>query len=193
MEKIIITNILLIAGSLILTGCFHASPASPLNKVQSSPFTNQKDSGGQVKLTSSAFTDNQPIPALYTCDGNNVNPPFTINNIPANTQSLALIVDDPDAPADDWVHWLVWNIPPTTTEIAQNSIPAGSIQGTTDFGDTKYGGPCPPSGSHRYQFKLFALDTSLNLPATITKKEFLQAIEGHILDQTLLVSTYTRK
>ncbi len=143
-----------------------------------------------MQLTSPAFPANQTIPSLYTCDGDNVNPPLEMSGVPTNTQSLTLIVDDPDAPAGDWVHWLVWNIDPQITHLAENSVPAGAIQGTTDFGNNLYGGPCPPSGTHHYQFKVYALDIKLDLPPSAAKKDLEAAMAGHILAQTQLIGTY---
>ncbi len=144
-----------------------------------------------MKISSPAFSTE--IPAAYTCDGQNVNPPLTISELPAGTVSLALIVDDPDAPRGDWVHWLVWNIDPATTEIAENSVPSGAVQGTTDFGETAWGGPCPPSGVHRYVFKLYALDAKLDLPPSAKKSDLAAAMQTHILNQTELISTYSRR
>lgn len=141
-----------------------------------------------MKLSSSAFTTE--IPSMYTCDGENVNPPLSISEVPVGTQSLALIVDDPDAPSGDWVHWLVWDIDPTTTQIAENSVPG--TQGTNDFGKPAWGGPCPPSGTHRYFFKLYALDNKLELPSTVKKADLLDAMQRHILEETELVGNYQR-
>ncbi len=145
-----------------------------------------------MELTSPAFADEQLIPELYTCDGDNISPPLVINNLPENTQSLALIVDDPDAPTGDWVHWLVWNMSPQRAELQEGQAPEEAIEGTTDFNKTGYGGPCPPSGLHGYQFKLYALDTTLELDATSTKKDLENAMQGHILEQTQLTGNYQR-
>lgn len=146
-----------------------------------------------MNLTSIAFANNTNIPSTYTCDGKNINPPLAWSGMPSNTQSLALIVDDPDAPSGDWVHWLLWNIPPTTTSIPERFSPASPIvEGTTSFSQAAYGGPCPPSGVHRYHFKLYALDATLTLPSTATKEELLQAMQGHILEQSDLVGLYQR-
>lgn len=145
-----------------------------------------------MQLSSPVFQNNQPIPPKYTCDGEDINPPLNFADIPANTKSLALIVDDPDAARGDWVHWLVWNIKPDTVEIKENSVPEHATAGTTDFGRSGWGGPCPPSGSHHYQFKIYALDIELSLPASAKKAELEQAMQGHILDQTVLVGLYQR-
>ncbi len=145
-----------------------------------------------MELTSSVFTDSQLLPLEYTCDGDNINPSLTIDSIPADTKSLTLIVDDPDAPNGDWVHWLVWNIDPSVAQIEEGSIPTGGIEGTTDFNTISYNGPCPPSGEHRYQFKLYALDTLLDLDSTATKPDVVKAMEGHILAETMLTGLYHR-
>lgn len=154
-----------------------------------------------MKLTSSTFSHNQSIPSKYTCDGENVNPPLAIFDVPTNAKSLVLIMDDPDAPAGTWVHWTVWNIDPETKELAENSVPQGTIQGETSFGKSGYGGPCPPastqrgepSGTHRYFFKLYALDTTLSLTTSSTKQDLEKAMTGHILEQTELIGLYSRK
>lgn len=145
-----------------------------------------------MKLSSPAFQNNAVIPARYTCDGENVNPPLTISEVPAGTLSLALVVDDPDAPRGDWVHWLVWDIDPATAQIAENSIPIPGTQGTNDFGKPAWGGPCPPSGTHRYFFKLYALDSKLELSSTAKKADLLGAMQGHILGEVELVGNYQR-
>ena len=146
-----------------------------------------------MKLESPVFPNNDKIPSKYTCDGMNVNPPLKISEVPAAAKSLVLILDDPDAPSGDFVHWTVWNIAPATVEIQEDSVPAGAVQGSTDFGSSGYGGPCPPSGAHHYQFKLYALDTVLNIPQSSKKKDIEQAINAHVLDQALLVGLYQRK
>lgn len=145
---------------------------------------------GNMKLTSSVFLNNQNIPAKYSCDGVNVNPPLTLSDVPNNAKSLVLIMDDPDAPMGTWIHWTVWNIDPKTSEIAENSVPSQAIEGKTGSGKSGYGGPCPPSGTHRYFFKLYALDNTLSLTKNSTKEELEKEIKGHILDQTELVGLY---
>lgn len=145
-----------------------------------------------MKLLSSVFDHQEKIPSHYTCDDEDVNPPLQIEGIPEKTASLVLIVDDPDAPAGDWVHWLVWNIAPDTKEIKENTVPTGAIEGTTDFKRTGWGGPCPPSGTHRYFFKLYALDVVLDLPVTAKKVDLEKAMEGHILEKAELIGLYQR-
>ena len=148
----------------------------------------------KMKLTSSAFENNQYIPFKYACDGANINPPLSIAGVPEGTESLVLIVDDPDAPSGDWVHWTIFNIPPNAKEIKEGGgAPAGSIESKTNFRNTGYGGPCPPSGIHHYQFKLYALDSVLNLDASADKKDIEKSMTGRILAQDLLVGLYERK
>lgn len=144
-----------------------------------------------MKLTSPAFSHNGTIPAEYTCDGANISPALEWSDVPSNTNSFALIVEDPDAPAKVWVHWIVFNIPDTTHKLFENSTHGPFLQGATDFnGKQSYGGPCPPSGIHHYHFTLYALDTLLDLSAGARKEEILKAMHGHILEQTTLIGTY---
>ena len=145
-----------------------------------------------MQLKSSAFSPNGPIPARYTCDGQNINPPLTISEVPETARSLVLICDDPDAPGKTWVHWTVWNIDPKTSDILEGNIPADAVQGLTDFGAVGYGGPCPPSGTHRYFYKLYALDIDLTLTYQAKKEDIEKAMEGHSLDQTQLIGVYSK-
>lgn len=145
-----------------------------------------------MKITSATFENNQPIPSKYTCDGNNINPPLGFEDIPDGAKSLVLIVDDPDAPGKTFVHWTAWNIDPATTEVPEGKTPEGATQGLTDFGEVGYGGPCPPSGTHRYFFKLYALDTTLDIPYTARKEDIEKAIEGHTIATAELIGTYSR-
>lgn len=146
-----------------------------------------------MKLAS-AFNDSEGIPPKYTADGADISPPLNISEVPPNTTSLVLIVDDPDAVSrDPWIHWVIWNIPPETTKIEEGSIPEGSVQGMNDFKKNSYGGPAPPSGRHRYFFKLYALDTKINLGKNSGKKEVERAMGGHIIQEAKLIGTYTRK
>jgi len=124
-----------------------------------------------MKIISSAFSNNGPIPPKHTCDGENINPALEISDVPPEAKSLALICDDPDAPGRTFIHWAAWNLKPGTVEILEGQLPAESIEGKTDFGKVGYGGPCPPSGTHRYFFRLFALDTILNLPEAATRED----------------------
>jgi len=144
-----------------------------------------------MKITSSAFENNQLIPSKYTCDGENINPPLLISDVPTEAQSLVLIMDDPDAPMGTWVHWTLFNIDSKTIEIAEDSVPSGAIQGRTNSANN-YGGPCPPSGTHRYFFKLYALDTELDLTAEADKAQIEQVMQNHIIDQAELIGRYSR-
>lgn len=145
-----------------------------------------------MKLVSTAFQHNGAIPSEYTCDDADLSPPLVISDVPSNSKSLVLINDDPDAPVGTWDHWIVFNIPSTTKQIPKGAEPEGTA-GKNSWGRTGYGGPCPPSGTHRYFFKLYALDTELNLPEGSAKKEIEKAIQGHIIAKAELMGTYKRK
>jgi len=150
-----------------------------------------------LELKSPVFEEGGWIPEKYTCDGENVSPPLEWNGLPDGTASLALICDDPDAPMGTWVHWVVFNIPPETDGLPENVPPErelrqGGRQGINDFRKIGYGGPCPPGGTHRYYFKLYALDCSIGLPAGIVKDHLVAAMEGHILEQAILMGRYSR-
>ena len=152
----------------------------------------------EIKVESSAFKEGELIPSQYTCDGSNISPPLKWSNPPKGTVSLVLISDDTDAPAGTWVHWVVYNIPPSVKGFPQNVPTAkilenGAIQGTTDFGKIGYGGPCPPSGTHRYYFKLYALDTMLNFDPGATKKQVVDAMKNHVLAKGQLIGRYKRR
>jgi hypothetical protein len=137
------------------------------------------------------FKDNERIPSKYTCDGKNINPPLEFTDVPKNTKSLVLIVDDPDSPSGVFTHWILWNILPGTKSIKENSVPTGAEEGTNDFGNVGYGGPCPHSGTHRYKFALYALDTKLNF-SNGTKDSLEKAMKGHIIDKAILTGIYSR-
>ena len=144
-------------------------------------------------LESTAFSNGQEIPRKYGYKNGNVSPPLTINGIPQNCKSLALIMDDPDAKAavgKVWVHWLLWNIPSNVKQIEQSSVPSHSVQGSTDFGEVVYGGPAPPDKKHTYVFKLYALDSTLDIPSGSDKTQLQKAMSGHIIEETVLTGTY---
>jgi hypothetical protein len=144
-------------------------------------------------LKSAAFVDGKEIPRKYGYKNGNVSPPLTINGIPQETKSLAIIMDDPDAKAavgKVWVHWVLWNIKPDVKEISENSIPQGAIEGKTDFGEIGYGGPAPPDKRHTYIFKLYALDTKLDISQGANKTDVERAMQGHIVEQAILKGTY---
>lgn len=155
----------------------------------------QEEKMPEIRITSKAFIHEGMIPARYTCDGEDISPEIIWKNVPEGAQTLALICDDPDAPSKTWVHWVAYNIP-----VSDTCLPAGMkadaencCQGMTDFGRIGYGGPCPPGGVHRYFFRMYALDCKLDLKPGATKKELLQAMEGHILAQGELMGTYQRQ
>ena len=147
------------------------------------------EGGEGMKITSPNFKDNELIPKKFTCEGEDVNPALIIEGIPEEAKSLALIVDDPDAPMGTWVHWVVYDIP-VVDRIEENSIPGK--QGINDFGKRDYGGPCPPSGTHRYFFKIYALDEMLNLKEGVSKRELERIIQGHILEKAELIGLYKK-
>lgn len=146
-----------------------------------------------MKVTSSAFQEGGTIPEKFSKNGQNVSPELRIEGIPAEAKSLALIVDDPDAPVGLFTHWLAWNIDPRTTDIAEGSVPDGAVQGKNDFGESGYGGPQPPSGTHRYYFKVLALDNTLDLKPGAKRKEVDAAIKGHVVGQGQLMGRYSKK
>lgn len=155
---------------------------------------------GKEMLRNNAFTVSSPVfknngtmPSKYTCGGVNVNPPLVMKHVPAGTKSLALIVDDPDAPAGIWVHWVLWNIHPETKEIRENAVPKGAQQGMNDFRKNTYDGPCPPSETHRYFFKIYALDKILTLSPNATKTDLEKSMKGHIIEQARIIGVYKRR
>jgi len=154
-----------------------------------------------ISLTSGAFAPNQPIPKLYTCEGKDISPALAWSGVPANAKSLALIVDDPDAPDPaaprmTWVHWVLYNLPPSAGDLAEgvasSALPRGTLEGLSDFQRTGYGGPCPPVGRHRYFFKLYALDVVLPDLGKPSKAALERAMKGHVIAQGELVATYQK-
>jgi Raf kinase inhibitor-like YbhB/YbcL family protein len=155
----------------------------------------QKEVKMDFKIFSASFKDGEPLSAEYGYYKDNVSPPLNWINPPSGTKSFVLLVDDPDAPIGDWVHWIVLNIPAGTFELKENAsgkklLPKGSFEGLNDFKKNNYGGPCPPSGTHRYFFKLYALDANLQLKESTTKKLLLETVKGHVLAQVSLMGTY---
>lgn len=144
----------------------------------------------ELTVTSPAFQPNGKIPRKYSCDGQDINPPLTIEGVPKVSKSLALIIDDPDAPSGTFDHWVVWNIPPSTTTIPENSVPG--IEGLNSARQIGFTGPCPPSGTHRYFFKVYALDTELSLGRKSTKKQLEKAMQEHLLAKGELIGLYSR-
>lgn len=154
--------------------------------------------GKKMEVTSTAFSEGGTIQAKYTCDGENVSPPLSWNSAPEGTKSLALIMDDPDAPMGTFVHWVMFDVPAKERKLPENvppreTLPNGAIQGKNGRQQTGYTGPCPPSGTHRYYFKLYALDTMLSLKPGATKQQALDAMKGHVLGQGQLMGRYKRK
>src|SRR6266705_4226404 len=168
--------------TIIIVGCLIAADALVAFAI----------GGVKMKISSSAFKEGGTIPEKFSKNGQNVNPELRIEGAPAEAKSLTLIVDDPDAPVGLYSHWLVWNIDSKTTEIAENSVPKGAVQGTNDYPTLGYGGPQPPSGTHRYYFKIYALDQTLNLRAGAKRKELDKEISGHVIAQGQLMGRYTR-
>ena len=145
-----------------------------------------------MNISSQAFGHKEKIPQKYTCDGANGSPPLMFSGTPSGAQSMVLIVDDPDAPSGTFTHWILYNIPSTTTSIPEGGVPQGALQGVNDFGHTRYGGPCPPSGEHRYIFHLYAIDKILEIGVGSSREHLSAAMHGHIIDRAELVGLYSR-
>jgi hypothetical protein len=189
-RSIIILLIVLLAGAGFLL--YRLKPKAPFEPIPL-PKEEIQFQDFNMKIESPVFENQEEIPSKYTCDGQDINPPLEFSEIPERTKSLALIMDDPDAPMGTWVHWILWNISPERREISENSLPPGAIEGKNSWGRIGYGGPCPPSGSHRYFFKLYALDTQLELSSQADKAELEKAMEGHILEKAELIGLYSRQ
>jgi Raf kinase inhibitor-like YbhB/YbcL family protein len=180
---------LVAAAFIVAAGLAQAQPSKP-------PATSRTV---KLTITSSAFPNGGSIPSKHTCDGADVSPALAWSGVPEGTKSFALICDDPDAPLGTWVHWVLWNLPASTTNLLDgveksHALPPGTQQGRNDFGNTSYGGPAPPRGKpHRYFFKLHALDTELMLKPGSKKKMLVKAMEGHILAESEWMGTYQRK
>jgi Raf kinase inhibitor-like YbhB/YbcL family protein len=196
-----IAKVFLLSCALLLFCSCSGSNRQPAGENRSGvEVTNANQSSGEkmnMRLTSTAFQAGGMIPAKYTCDGANVSPPLEWSDVPQTTKSLALICDDPDAPGKTWVHWVAFDLPAGIMSLPenvppQNTIAGGGKQGTNDFKKIGYGGPCPPSGTHRYFFKIYAIDTELKLDSQTTKDLLLQAMKDHILAQGELMGRYKR-
>jgi Raf kinase inhibitor-like YbhB/YbcL family protein len=151
-----------------------------------------------MEITSSSFKPGESIPAKYTCDSIDISPQLTWSGVPTGTKSFALICDDPDAPSGTYVHWVLYNLPSDLRELTEDipktdTLENGARQGKNDFGKTGYGGPCPPGGTHRYYFKIFALDTEVEEKQGMTKRELLKLMETHVLEEGQLMGRYKRK
>jgi Raf kinase inhibitor-like YbhB/YbcL family protein len=179
---------------LAFIGCTNRPPQAA--RPQVTPAAQQQKS--ELKLTSTAVKEGEAIPRGYTCDGANVSPPLEWTGVPKSAKTIAIIADDPDAPSGTFVHWVLFNLPAAGLGLIENTpqtetLNGGGVQGKNDFGKTGYGGPCPPSGTHRYFFKFYALDIELPLQAGATKDEVEKAMEGHVVAQAQLMGTYSRK
>lgn len=177
-------SIVMLVGMLSLSAC----SGSGVDRPEHTGPANTEGSG--MDLVSSAFESSGRIPSKYTCDGAGVSPPLSITALPEGTVSLALVVDDPDAPRGTWDHWVAYDVP--VTETIPEGVPELGTAGTNSWGRPGYGGPCPPSGSHRYFFTVYALDASLDLPPGATKSEVLEAIAGHVVAEATLIGLYSR-
>lgn len=182
----------LIFGVVVLV-CFSCA-GRKRQIVQTAP---PKQNKPEIRLTSTSFKDGESIPRPYTCDGINISPSLEWSGVPGAAKTIAIVCDDPDAPGGTWVHWVLYNLPAENIGLVENlpaseNIKAGGFQGKNDFGKIGYGGPCPPSGTHRYFFRVYALDGELPLKAGATKADLMKAMEGHILLQSQLMGTYRR-
>ncbi|HVZ40667.1 MAG TPA: YbhB/YbcL family Raf kinase inhibitor-like protein [Candidatus Kapabacteria bacterium] len=193
------TSLAMVALVLAATGCRQSDDARPEHIRQARTSTQTAQTMDTLfALTSTAFGEGAPIPRQYTCDDRNIAPPLRWSASPGNAKSLALILDDPDAPHGIWVHWVLFNIPPTVNAL-EEGISAGQanamsiMNGKNSFGNTGYGGPCPPSGTHHYYFRLYALDTMLPLKEGATRADLDAAMKGHMVARTTLMGTYQRK
>lgn len=185
------------AALLLAAGTADRPNASPCGIEEGVLIDSSGGTAMEIKITSPAFEEGGLIPRKYTCDGIDVSPPLAWTGVPSNAATIALISDDPDAPMGTWVHWVLFNLPATESSLPEavppeKELKSGARQGRNDFRRIGYGGPCPPGGTHRYFFKIYALDTALNLPAGATKAELLKAMEGHILAQGQLMGKYRR-
>jgi Raf kinase inhibitor-like YbhB/YbcL family protein len=184
----------LLVTVILLSACAPSAPSTPEQTI-TDPLAMEE--AVSIEITSNAFTQGQPIPAKYTCTGENISPALSWGEPPAGTQSFALIMDDPDAPGGTWVHWVLFNIPASARSLPEafpkdKTLPDGSMSGNSSFGGPGYGGPCPPSGTHRYFFKLYALDEMPAISAGANKGELEKAMVGHILAQGELMGTFSK-
>jgi Raf kinase inhibitor-like YbhB/YbcL family protein len=187
----------LILVCILASSCAKQSQQpQPVSNPPNPATATRKAAAPQIKVISAAFKDGEAIPRQHTCQGINISPPLEWTPTP-EAKTVAIICNDPDAPSGAWTHWLVYNLPGATMGLienmpAQEKVAGGGMQGTNDFGKIGYGGPCPPSGTHRYFFKVYALDTELSLKPGATKDQLMKAMEGHILAQGQLMGTYAK-
>jgi Raf kinase inhibitor-like YbhB/YbcL family protein len=190
--RIISTTVTILLLASLLIYLFYFIPQEPPDQKAFSMNKNNKNS--HMKISSPAFENNAGIPSKFTCDGENISPTLNISEMPNEAKSLVLIVDDPDAPvAEGFVHWILFNINPTTTEIEENGTPAEAIQGQNSLGESRYTGPCPPSGNHHYHFRIYALNSPLNLSSSAKREDIERSMKGHILDEAEIVGLYQRQ
>lgn len=188
MDRYMWRRLLAILCLLVLASCGREAPPSEAPAAEETGLT----------LTSPAFDEGATIPARYTCDGEDISPPLSWRDPPPGTASFALVVDDPDAGAATWIHWVLYDLPAETRQLPagvppEGRLPSGAAQGQNSWPRVGYGGPCPPSGTHRYYFSLYALDTVLGADSGLTQRELLQGMEGHLLAQAQLMGTYARQ
>lgn len=197
MKKFVAFGIIILSVSLVLFLIY--TPKRSSSRFEVSPAENKKNSvvqSSQMKITSTAFEHNGKIPSIYTCDGENINPPLEFPDIPENAKSLVLLMDDPDVPKNlkpdgMFDHWIIYNMPPSTNEVGENHVPPGK-EGLNGAGQKKYTGPCPPDREHRYFFKLYALDAMLDLPGGTDKAMVEEAMKDHIISKAELIGLYER-
>ena len=193
-SRVVLLGLVMIAS---LPACSNRSGSSAGKPSTQNQNQDQSQNAKDIKLSSTAFKDGEAIPSQYTCDGVNVSPPLEWSGVPKSAKTVAIIADDPDAPAGTWVHWVLYNLPGENIGMVENlpatdNLKAGGFQGKNDFEKIGYGGPCPPSGTHRYFFKIYALDIDLPLKAGATKVEVDKAMAGHVVAQGQLMGTYRR-
>jgi Raf kinase inhibitor-like YbhB/YbcL family protein len=196
-EPLRIAQSILLLFALTLANCSGQSAQPKRTDVPPTLASATSEQTSEMKVTSTAFKEGEAIPRQYTCDGINISPPLEWSGLPRSAKTIALIADDPDAPSGTWVHWVLYNLPAENIGLVENlpaieTPKAGGFQGKNDFGKIGYGGPCPPSGTHRYFFKLYALDGELPLKAGATKAEVEKAMQGHVIAQAQLMGTYSR-
>ena len=190
--KFLTKSILILTLALSLYGCQQGDKFITQNTPLQTTKTQNNNFSHSMKLTSPNFENNSLIPPKYTCQGLDISPELEISDVLEDAKSLALLVDDPDAPSGNWNHWVIWNIPANTKIIPENVGAKFAVQGNNSWPKQSYGGPCPPSGSHRYFFKLYALSQPLDLPPTANKADLEKAMQGLIIDEAQLMGTYKK-
>lgn len=200
MKRVVIVIIVIIILALAALIVYRNSGGKTTTFNAPPPANTQINTTTPMTISSPAFLDSQAIPKQFTCDGDGINPALQFTDVPGEAKSLALLVEDPDAPTGTWIHWLMWNIPSTVTEIAQNSVPPGAVQGQGSSGQNVFGAPCPPTpmpgsglvGIHHYIFTVYALDSKLTLPSYSTAENLHSAMQGHIITQAQIIGLYGR-